>query len=126
MSIELQTTQTIEPFTFWQFALNRTGEAATDLDDIRQAMRIILLTPKGSVPHRPNFAIGIYDYLDLPLNVVTNRLVAETWRALTQFEPRIDVLEVNVFPGAAPERIRIRVDFRVKVNQLQYFVEFPF
>ncbi|MEX3817970.1 hypothetical protein AB3X93_06210, partial [Paraburkholderia sp. BR14262] len=44
------------------------GKVATDVDDIAQCIPIILHTPLGSDPHRPDFGSSVDDYLDSPIN----------------------------------------------------------
>ena len=39
----------------WQPALGEIGAVVVDLEDIAQAIRIIVTTPQGSDPHRPLF-----------------------------------------------------------------------
>lgn len=121
--ISVQTTETIGKYVFWQFALDRLGEAATDLEDIFQSIRIILTTPKGSVPHRPDFAVDLYEYLDKPLGVITNKLVAESYKAVTKFEPRVEVLSIQVEPGSQlGERVKLVLNIRVRETMLEYLV----
>ena len=55
----------------WQLKLNSIGEVAQGVDDINQCIAIILLTKKGSVPHRPTFGSDIYKYIDYPINEAT-------------------------------------------------------
>lgn len=127
MAIRPETTQTIETYTFWQFRLSETGSAATDLDEISQAVRIILTTPKGSVPHRPDFASSIYDYLDLPLNVVRSRIVEDVTTSLIRFEPRIEVRSVLVTSlSGIGEKVRVRVEYLVTEVNVRSFVEVNF
>ncbi|MDI8107065.1 baseplate protein, partial [Salmonella enterica subsp. enterica serovar Anatum] len=42
-------------YLHWQPALQRPEEYVCGLDDIHQAIHIILRTPRGSDPHRPLF-----------------------------------------------------------------------
>ncbi|MCC7753101.1 baseplate protein, partial [Escherichia coli] len=45
---------------FWQPTLQAPGEIVRGLDDIRQAIQIILRTPRGSDPHRPEFGSNLH------------------------------------------------------------------
>ncbi|HAH9251979.1 TPA: baseplate protein, partial [Escherichia coli] len=49
---------------FWQPALQAPGEIVRGLDDIRQSIQIILRTPRGSDPHRPEFGSNLHLYID--------------------------------------------------------------
>lgn len=81
--------------TDWSSKLNALGEIVEGYDDIKQCIEIILLTSKGSVPHRPEFGCDIFKYLDLPANHAVPRLVYEAHEALKRWEPRIDVESVT-------------------------------
>lgn len=72
----------------WQLALGAQGEVVTDLDDIAQCIRIVVTTPKGSVPHRPDFGTNAFLYLDLPISEAGPHLVRETFEALKIWESR--------------------------------------
>ena len=72
------------------------GQVLTDLEDLAQSIRIILTTPKGSDPLRPEFATDIYRLIDRPLAEVRLLLVRECVNALRNFEPRISVDRVEI------------------------------
>ena len=59
---------TLDEITYadWQYKLDTIGSVAEGKEDINQCIAIILLTPKGSVPHRPDFGSNIYKYIDYP------------------------------------------------------------
>ncbi len=59
----------------WQPALGSFGIVET-IADIDQAIRVILRTPKGSDPHRPDFGSNVHLYLDYPINQAVPRLAA--------------------------------------------------
>jgi len=79
----------------WQPALGRDGEVV-GLDDLRQAVAIILLTPTGSDPLRPEFGSDLHRYIDYPINRARPHLVRETVAAIRRWEPRVAVLRVTV------------------------------
>ncbi|MFG8081224.1 GPW/gp25 family protein [Pseudomonas aeruginosa] len=96
--------------THWQPALKRDGEIVSGIGDIDQAIRIILSTPKGSDPHRPDFGSRIPDWLDRPVDRVRPHLVREAVDALRVWEPRIVVESVRIDVDA--ECIKTRVLWR--------------
>lgn len=106
---------TIRP-RWWQPKLGAIGEAVTDLDDLRQTLRVILLTPKRSIPHRPDFGVGIQEYLDRPQAQAFPILVAEIHKQLERFEPRIQVSRVETLGDQALGTVVIRVHWTLRAN----------
>ena len=88
----------------WQLALGSDGlhhGVAQQLGDISQCIRIILTTPRGSDPLRPDFGCDALNYLDMPLPTARPHLVREI-RAALAWEPRIRVEAVSIEQGDAP------------------------
>ena len=81
---------------YWSPSLAEEGQVVENTDDINQCLRIILQTPQGSDPHRPTFASRVHEFVDWPQSSVRNRLVRECFEAITTWEPRINVDQVNV------------------------------
>lgn len=103
--------------THWQPALGTSGEVVKGLRDIDQSVRIILATPKGVDPHRPDFGCNLHLYLDWPTQRVTPYLVREAVDAISRWEPRVTVIQVRVQIDA--ERITLRVRWRVADGVIQ-------
>lgn len=95
----------------WQPRLGGDG-VAQDLDDIGQAIRVILATPKGSDPLRPQFGSNVHKYLDYPIDRARPHVVRETVEAIQAWETRVSVVRVVV--GLAEESaLRVRVVWAV-------------
>lgn len=77
----------------WQPALGSydivEGEA-----DVDQAIRVILRTPKGSDPHRPDFGSNLHLYIDHPVDQAVPHLIRESVEAIQQWEPRCELVKV--------------------------------
>ena len=80
----------------WQMKINTIGEVVEGAEEINQAISIILLTPKGSVPLRPDFGSNIRLYIDYPINEAKAHIIRETVDAITKWETRITVNSVSV------------------------------
>lgn len=74
---------------------NNLGMVVTDNDDIEQCIYIILQTPLGSDPHRPNFGSNLDQYIDWPLSAARPRIARDVQSALDLWEPRANLLKVN-------------------------------
>lgn len=94
--------------THWQPALGTSGQVIEGLREIDQAIRIILITPKGSDPHRPEFGSNLHRYLDWPTNRITPYLVRESVDAIRQWEPRVTLAQVQIQPHAQQVFVRVK------------------
>lgn len=93
----------------WQMQLGALGGVVEDLADIGQAIRIIISTPKGSVPHRPGFGINFSRFIDMPLPAARAPLAREVVDAIALWEPRAKVVSVSVTTDAAGgHRVAVR------------------
>jgi uncharacterized protein len=85
----------------WAFPLRTdpTGSIALvgDSQDLEKAIRLILGTAPGERPMRPEFGCAIHDEVFAGANAATATRMANAVRvALVQWEPRIEVLDVDV------------------------------
>jgi len=95
----------------WQPALGGDG-TVTGLDDLRQAIAIILRTPRGSDPLRPEFGSNLHLYIDYPVNRARPHLVRETVAAIRRWEPRLSVVHV-VVSQVGDAQVKVAVVFRL-------------
>lgn len=93
----------------WQYKLNGIGEVADGVEDINQCIAIILNTPKGSDPHRPNFGSNILKYIDYPINEAKPNIIRETIDAISMWETRVKVN--SVLFSVDEQKIKIKVQW---------------
>lgn len=104
----------------WRYPVvpSRNGAiaTATGVDEIEQAIYLILATYPGERPMRPEFGTPIADFIFEPADGRTyGRMAYVVDEALRRWEPRIVVEDVVVSPGADnPEEILIRIEYRIK------------
>jgi uncharacterized protein len=116
----------------WSFPLSFTpaGEIqmAAHEEDVRQAIRLILTTSFGERVMRPDFGAGLRSVLFEPLSTTTMSLVQHhVERALVEWEPRIDLLEVHVdADNASFGRLLISLNYRVRATNAFYNLVYPF
>jgi len=96
--------------------------------EIEQAIQIILTTYPGERPMRPLFGCPLRDYAFRSADTSTAAelaLVAE--RAVTQWEPRVDVVNVLVSPDPiARNRLNLEVIYQIKHTNDRRNLVFPF
>lgn len=85
-----------------------------DVDAVKSAVRNIILTNFGERPFNPIFGSGIRRLLFEPLTVITAssiRTFIET--ALENFEPRIEVIQIDVYADADNNAFQVTIGFRM-------------
>lgn len=116
----------------WRFPIRVDATGAlgwsSGEESIRESIWIILSTPKRSRVMLPDFGCGIQDFVFAPNNAATRALIAaEVRQALVRYEPRIDLLAVQVEPQIdAPNTLMISIDYRVRANNAANNVVYPF
>ncbi|WP_137936104.1 GPW/gp25 family protein [Chitinivorax sp. B] len=90
-----------------------TGAALTELDHIRQSLRVILTTPLGSRVMRREFGSLLPDLLDRPLNGTTQlQLIAACVMAITRWESRVELQRVSLQAGESAGFLQLAIELR--------------
>jgi uncharacterized protein len=116
----------------WAFPLaidQRGGIAlASQETDIEQAIRIILLTPKGQRMMRPDFGCHIHELIFAQNDGATAGLAVHyVTEALNMWEPRIRVIDVKAsLDGSDPSRLLIDIEYEIKATFDRRSLVFPF
>lgn len=95
---------------------------------VEESIYLILSTAKGERPMLPDFGCGIHDLVFAPNNPGTVATVAQSVRrALTAYEPRVDVLDISVeSPPEQRNLLLIRVSYRIRANNAMGNLVYPF
>lgn len=116
----------------WSFPprLNSRGQVSLSHGerDIDEAIRIILSTAKGERPMRPEFGSEIHTLVFAPNNSSTASALAYFCEeALGRWEPRIDLLSVDVDPNPELETVMlVHIRYRVRDSNDERNLVFPF
>ncbi len=96
--------------------------------DVEQSIRIILGTDRGERVMRPDFGAGLNSFVFGPINQTTMQLVkTRVQEALVEWEPRIDVKNVNVvFDRTEPSKLLIEITYRVRATNTLHNLVYPF
>ena len=97
-------------------------------EDIREALRIILLTSKGERVMRPDFGAGLHDFVFESMSATTiGRVQAAVTDALVKWEPRVEVIGVEVEPEQGEiGKLLIDIEYRVRATNNRFNLVFPF
>lgn len=95
---------------------------------VRQSIRLLLETSPGERVMLPEYGCGVHDLVFQPNSAQLRSAVRERVRtALVRFEPRIDVVGVDVETAAGePSRLDISIDYRLRANNAFHNLVFPF
>lgn len=115
----------------WQFpvALDDGGALAVAEyeESVRQSIWVILGTAKGERVMRPDFGCGIYDMVfGVNSSTAASEAAEEVRDALVSFEPRIDVLGVEVSPGGDGEVLYVSIDYQIRATNTVFNLVYPF
>lgn len=97
-------------------------------DHLDCSLRVVLSTAPGERVMRPEFGCKIWDLLFEPVNANTLGLMAQATRAaVAQWEPRVEVEDVEVVPDRAEATlVRIHVRYRLRTTNDRRNLVFPF
>lgn len=87
--------------------------------NVRESIRLILLTEPGERLMREEFGCGLRRFLFEPNTVTTRQLIRERiTKAIGRWEPRVTVDEVAVEPDAGnPRLVSVNILFRLVATQ---------
>lgn len=115
----------------WQFpvAVDDGGAVAVAEyeESVRQSIWVILGTAKGERVMRPDFGCGIYDMVfGVNSSTAASAAAEEVRDALVSFEPRVDVLNVDVSPGDDGEVLYVSIDYQIRATNTVFNLVYPF
>ena len=114
----------------WRFPLRPDGRGrmafAADEEKIEESIWLILSTARGERVMMPEFGCGLQELVFEPnSDLVRGAIAIEVQESLTQWEPRIDVVDVTV-DAPEPNLMLIRVDYRVRSANTVHNLVYPF
>jgi uncharacterized protein len=96
--------------------------------DVEQSIFSILSTAKGERVMVPDFGCGMHDLVFSPnTSTQAGAVASEVREALVRWEPRIDVVSIDVsIGGDQREVLLIRIDYGIRSNNAFYNTVYPF
>ncbi|KST68646.1 GPW/gp25 family protein [Mastigocoleus testarum] len=95
---------------------------------VQQSIWTILGTAKGERIMRPDFGCGIHDFVFSANSASTvGQIVSEVRQSLIEWEPRIDILDVDVTPDEDEDsKLLIIINYRVRTTNNRFNLVYPF
>lgn len=92
----------------------------SDHDLIAESIKRILMTNPGERPGQPFFGVGLKERLFEQLDETLISDLKETISdQIATYEPRVDLLDLNVDPKYDENLIEIAIGFKIKGEQLE-------
>ncbi|MEZ4384617.1 MAG: GPW/gp25 family protein [Nannocystaceae bacterium] len=110
-----------------RFADGRLATATADAC-VEQAIWAILETAPGERLMRPDFGCAIHDLVfDTPSAALVGQISRAVFTALTKYEPRIEVLGIEVAPDEDEDNLlKIEIDYRLRSVNSRFSLVYPF
>jgi phage baseplate assembly protein W len=100
---------------------------ASGEDDVEQSVWIIVATGRNEREMRPTFGCGIHDVVFAPNSPATQARLAEQVRqALVDWEPRIEVVAVDVTAPTDPTVLLVEITYRIRATNTVHNLVYPF
>jgi uncharacterized protein len=116
----------------WAFpmAIDATGSVAIVRREreIEESIRLILGTSYGERPMRPEFGCGIHELVFAPADSATAaRIAYEVRQSLDRWEPRIDVIDVDVTTSDTDaSALYVHITYSIRGSNNPRNLVFPF
>jgi uncharacterized protein len=116
----------------WKFPprLDARGriELVHQVQDVEEAIKMIVMTRKGERPMRPEFGCEIHGLMFAPNDAATGGLARRyVTEALMRWEPRIKVVNVDAEPDPENEgRLVVSIQYRIPALNSERNLVFPF
>lgn len=99
----------------------RTRDVATKTDDnaVRGALRNLIHTRHYERPFQPGLGCQIHNLLFEQLDLITTVLAERVIRdSITKYEPRVELLNVQVTADADSNDVFIQIDYRIRNTEV--------
>ncbi|MBO1076176.1 GPW/gp25 family protein [Roseomonas marmotae] len=94
---------------------------------VERAIWIILSTARGEMPMQPRFGCGIQELVFADNTPASRGVVAQlVTEALSEWEPRIDLVDIRVREGGEQTVMAIEIDYRLRADNAFFNLVYPF
>lgn len=104
--------------------MNRfTGQGISESQHISQSIQDILTTPLGSRVMRRDYGSAIFELIDQPQSAAVKlQLMSAAVIALTRWEPRIRITEIEIISGGSDGKVQFNLATdRIDTQRAQSF-----
>ena len=114
----------------WKFPIKVNAKGgltySSGPERIQDAIWIILSTSLGERLMLPDFGAGVNDYVFQDnSDVIRTRLQTVISQALVEWEPRIELQNVNVSQGDEPSQVLVSIDYLIRTTNELFNLVYP-
>ncbi|AFY47149.1 phage baseplate assembly protein W [Nostoc sp. PCC 7524] len=116
----------------WTLPVERNAQGQIEMaryeNAVSNSIWMILSTAKGERIMRPDFGCDIHEKVFAPNSLGTiGQIVSDVKDALIEWEPRIDVLDVDAIPDPSqPNVILIQINYQIRTTNNIFNLVYPF
>ncbi len=116
----------------WKFPIEvdaATGRIKTSEyeDDIKEAIKIIIMTSKGERLMRPSFGSSLSEHVFTGMDYGSlTRIESDIYQSLINWEPRIDEVEVEIEGDNVGGVLNIHVSYLVRQTNNMFNMVYPY
>jgi phage baseplate assembly protein W len=116
----------------WTLPVERDAQGQIEMaryeNAVSNSIWMILSTAKGERIMRPDFGCDIHEKVFAPNSLGTiGQIVSDVKDALIEWEPRIDVLDVDAIPDPSqPNVILIQINYQIRTTNNIFNLVYPF
>jgi phage baseplate assembly protein W len=92
-----------------QLKLGAIGQVVEGIEDLRQRIKLVLETPKGFDPHRPEFGSDIWRWVDKPFTEALPNVIAEAYEAIEKWVPDFKPTQIRVLEADSSGRFTFSI-----------------
>jgi uncharacterized protein len=102
-------------------------EMVSDVEDVHQALQILMATRRGERPMQEGFGCNLDDLLFEEADQrLVNRITSLLRDAILEYETRVRLLRVDVSQADDRELLHVSVAYEIRGTNSRYNVVFPF
>jgi phage baseplate assembly protein W len=86
----------------------------TDAQSVKQALKTLILTNKGERFYRKDLGTDIHSMLFDMIDPITANMIRNSIEeSIRNYEPRVDLVQVQVFPDTDNQQYKVNIFFRI-------------
>lgn len=108
------------------FPINNSFVPQSGVSEVNQCIQLLIATVPGERVMRPEFGCRLYTRVWENIDQVASEGLSDIREAITNFEPRVDLISVNSRIFRDEGRVLFAVEYKIKDTNVVENLVFPF